>query len=272
MSQTENSETNSDSERIRKIYAKDVKVGEVIHTVFRAVFKEKHQSRGGKPYLSLLLVDRTGEIDGRVFDNVGAADQAFSNDDYLLVKGKAGTFHGKTQLVIDQLERLDPGPIDAAEFAYTPAPPPAAKPHDAKHGEKDHHEQRVVKLSKRLERLLQNPQLAQALDTFVAHLEKALTADGGSPAKTDRPERAERPDRPDRPPRGPKPPRGEKPASGPKVEHKSAPPEPRRDPSLPEGLAFKPFTALVGGEEKPAQPAQPAEPAAPAPAAETPNP
>lgn len=251
MSQTENTETNS--ERIRKIYAKDVKVGEVIHTVFRAVGKEKHQSRGGKPYLSLLLVDRTGDIDGRVFDNVGAADQAFSSDDYLLVKGKVGSFHGKTQLVIDQLERLDPGPIDAAEFAWSPPAPSPAKP-DGKHeGKHDaHHEQRV-RLSKRLERLLQNPQLAQALDTFVAHLEKAVAADLGAPLPP-------KPERPERPPRAPRPPRAEKP-SGPKVEHKAAPAEPKRDPHLPEGLAFKPFTALVGGEgDKPAEPSPAAPP------------
>ncbi|MFT3709362.1 MAG: hypothetical protein QM817_17120 [Archangium sp.] len=261
MSQTENSEANS--ERIRKIYAKDAKVGEVIHTVFRAISKEKHQSRGGKPYLSLLLVDRTGEIDGRVFDNVNNADTAFSNDDYLLVKGKVGTFHGKTQLVIDQLERLDPGPIDAAEFAWVPpAPVAAAAPARA---EKEHQELKV-RLSKRLERLLQNPQLAQALDTFVAHLEKAVLADHGH-APPPKPERERHEKREDRPPRAPKPPREQKP----KVEHKSGPPEPKRDPSLPEGLAFKPFTALVPGDEKPAAEAAAAVPA-PAPAGETPNP
>ena len=121
MSQTENPETNSD-ERIRKIYVKDLKLGEAIHTVFRAARKEKHTSRGGKSFLALTLVDRTGEVDGRVFDNVEAADQAFSADDYLLVKGKIGHFHGKSQVVIDRLERLDAGPIDAAEFAFTPAP------------------------------------------------------------------------------------------------------------------------------------------------------
>jgi RecG-like helicase len=255
LSQTENSEANS--ERIRKIYAKDAKVGEVIHTVFRALGKEKHQSRGGKPYLSLSLVDRTGEIDGRVFDNVNAADSAFSNDDYLLVKGKVGTFHGKTQLVIDQLERLDPGPIDPAEFAWVP-PAPAAAPASTANGKPDResHQELKVRLSKRLERLLQNPQLAQALDTFVAHLEKAVLAEHGH-APPPKPERHEKPARAPRPPREPKP----------KVEHKSGPPEPKRDPSLPEGLAFKPFTALVpGSEEKPAEAA-----AAPA-AAETPNP
>jgi hypothetical protein len=248
LSQTENPETNS--ERIRKIYARDVKVGETLHTVFRATAKDKHQSRGGKPYLSLLLVDRTGEIGGRVFDNVHAADAAFSNDDYLLVKGKVGTFHGKTQLVIDQLERLDPGPIDPAEFAWTPPAKDVAHhpPHDAP-GSAEHR----LKLSRRLERLLQNPQLAQALDTFVAHLEKAVLAEHGHAP----------PPKPERPPRAPRPPRGAK-SAGPKVEHKPHAAEPKRDPSLPEGLAFKPFTALVGDEKAVEAPP-------PSPAPETPS-
>lgn len=250
MSQTENPETNSD-ERIRKIYVKDLKLGEGIHTVFRAARKEKHTSRGGKSFLALTLVDRTGEIDGRVFDNVDAADGAFSADDYLLVKGKIGQFHGKSQVVIDRLERLDSGPIDAAEFAFTPAPPPPAvekvTPAAAHAREPAPEGAPKVHLSRRLAKLLENPQVAQALDVLVAQLEKTIEerihAKAGLPA----PVRTERPPR-ERKPRGPR------------VEHKpraeaeasTARPEPKRDPSLPEGLAFKPFNALVGEGEQPA--------------------
>jgi DNA polymerase III alpha subunit len=249
LSQTDNPETNSD-ERIRKIYVKDLKVGEVVHTVFRAARKEKHHSRGGKSYLALSLVDRTGEVDGRVFDNVEAADGAFSADDFLLVKGKVGQFHGKSQIVIDRLERLDPGPIDANEFAWVAPAAPAReeKPHAAgKDREREEHHARV-RLSKRLERLMENPHVVQALDNFVAHLEKAFDAHrAAAPAGTDATPRPDRPERRERKPRGPK------------VEHKTAgetpaappaKPEPKRDPSLPEGLAFKPFNALVGEGEK----------------------
>ncbi len=252
MSQTENPETNSD-ERIRKIYVKDLKLGEGIHTVFRAARKEKHTSRGGKSFLALTLVDRTGEIDGRVFDNVDAADGAFSADDYLLVKGKIGQFHGKSQVVIDRLERLDAGPIDAAEFAFTPAPVPApvektAAPAPAHVRETAAEGAPKVHLSRRLAKMLENPQVAQALDVLVAQLEKTIEerihAKAGLPA----PVRTERPPR-ERKPRGPR------------VEHKpraegeasAGKPEPKRDPSLPEGLAFKPFNALVGEGEKPAE-------------------
>ena len=43
----------------------------------------------------------------------------------------------------------------------------------------------------------------------------------------------------------PKPERERKPKT-PRVDHKPKAEEPKRDPSLPEGLAFKPFNALVG--------------------------
>lgn len=253
MSQTENPESNSD-ERIRKIYVKDLKLGEAIHTVFRAARKEKHTSRGGKAFLALTLVDRTGEIDGRVFENVGAADQAFSADDYLLVKGKIGQFHGKSQVVIEQLERLDPGPIEASEFAFTPAPPaPAPEKHEKP--AREPREEPKVHLSRRLARLLENPQVAQALDALAAQLEKAIERQveerhgkpGAAPLR-------DRPERPERKPRGER--GGER--GGPRVEHKphadkleGKPAEPKRDASLPEGLAFKPFNALVGEGEKP---------------------
>lgn len=249
MSQTENPETNSD-ERIRKIYVKDLKLGEAFHTVFRAARKEKHASRGGKSFLALTLVDRTGEVDGRVFDNVEAADQAFSPDDYLLVKGKVGQFRGTKQVVIDRMERLDPGPIDAAEFAFTPAPAPAPVERAERpgHGREPGSEEPTPKvhLSRRLAKLLENPQVAQALDVLVAQLEKTIEERIHAKAGLPPPVRAERAPR-ERKPRGPR------------VEHKPRPeteahankPEPKRDPSLPEGLAFKPFNALVPEREQP---------------------
>ncbi len=233
-------DTTQSDETIRKIWAKDLKIGEAIHTVFRATFKEKITSRAGKSFLKLTLVDRTGSIDARIFENVSAADGAFSTDDYLLVKGKVDQFKGHAQLVIDRLERLDPGPIDASEFAY--APPAAPPPAPVREERKEEHVQAKVRLSKRLERLLEHPALAQALDNFVGQLEKVLAAHPPPP-------------RPEKKPREERAPRGPKVEVKPKTEKHD---EPKRDASLPEGLAFKPFNALVpaapAAEDKPAAP------------------
>lgn len=243
-------------ERIRKIFAKDVKVHDAVHTVFRATRKELHTSRAGKKFLALTLVDRTGEVDGRIFDNVEAADGAFANDDYLLVKGKVGVFHGKPQLVVERLERLDPEPIDPKEFTFVAPPQPAAaeeKPERAEKPRKTDEVARELKLPRRVRQLLEVPQVAQAFEALLGYVERMV--DERVAARLGQaPERAAEP-RPEK--------TEKKRDRGPRPEHRERPEvrkvETKRDPTLPEGLAFKPFKQLVGEEA--------AAPAAEAPAA-----
>jgi len=108
-------------EMVRKVYAKDVRDKDRLHTVFRVARKAKHVARSGKAFLIVGLEDKTGELDARVFDNVDAADALFAPGDYLLVEGGVISFHGKPQVVIERAEKLDPEPLDPAEF--TPAHP-----------------------------------------------------------------------------------------------------------------------------------------------------
>ena len=257
VSETETETPNSSAdEQIRKIYAKDLKSGEVVHTVFKATRKEKAASRAGKPYLSLTLTDRTGEVDGRVFENVEAADGAFTAGDYLLLKGRIGTFHGKSQIVIDRLERLDPEPIDPKEFEFTAPPTPAAGEPKEKEKERrpekpERHEDDAPASHKaarqRLLKLLDNPTIALGLDALLTQLEKQIEERvvarlSGQPLPTHGPgPRVEKKPRPPRPERG----------DGPRASEPPKPEAPRRDASLPEGLAFKPFKALVGDGETP---------------------
>lgn len=276
VSQTENNTTNSSAgegggeERIRKVYVKDIKGGETLHTVFRATRKERHTSRAGKTYITMALVDRTGEVEARIFDNVDAADAAFQNDDYLLVQGKVGNFHGKSQLVVDTLERLDPGPIDVKEFTYVapPAPAPVAAAADERSSKKSDDVIKELRLPRRVQKLLETPQVAQAFEALLGYVDRLVDEKVAARLgeKSDKVEKTERPDRPER---------HEKKPRGPRIEHKPAvaaegrheKPEPKRDASLPEGLAFKPFSQLVSPPEAAASPAPDEKPAA-APATE----
>lgn len=257
VSQTETETTNSSAdEQIRKIYAKDLKSGETVHTVFKATRKEKAASRAGKPYLSLTLTDRTGEVDGRVFENVEAADGAFAAGDYLLLKGRVGSFHGKSQIVIDVIERLDPEPIDPKEFEFT-APPPTAEastkePREPKEKRADRPERQEDEGSshkaarQRLLKLLDNPTIALGLDALLTQLERQIEERvvarlSGQPIPHGPGPKVEKKPRPPRPERG----------DGPRPSEPTKSEAPRRDASLPEGLAFKPFKALVGDGETP---------------------
>ncbi len=252
MSQTDEAATNSSEEKIRKIYARDLKIGDAIHTVFKAAGKEKVTSRAGKTFLTLALVDKTGEVDSRIFDAVESAETSFRDDDYLLVKGKVIAFHGKPQLVIDALERLDPGPIDAKEFAYTAPPAPATErePNARHETPKSSGGHRAIK--QRILELLEDPKVAQGLDALLRHFDQyidervAQKTGGAAPREREhkKPQIEKRP-RVDFRARH----ADEKHEGDSKPAEKSSP----RDPSLPKDLTFKPLSMLAGEPPAPAE-------------------
>lgn len=171
----------SGEELIRKVFVRDLREKQRVNTVFKVTRKQRLQSRAGKAFLALTLVDRTGELDARIFENVDAAEGLFQGDDYVLVEGQVITFHGKLQLVIDKLQRLDPEPIDPKEFAWTPPAQPAPPPPSAGVAGAASGEARPVQQIRQLvERVgdpnvkalllafLDDPEIARGLDTAPA--------------------------------------------------------------------------------------------------------
>jgi 3'-5' exoribonuclease len=129
------SEAGSTDEVVRKVYARDLRDKQPVHTVFKVTRKAHATARSGKPFLVVGLGDRTGEVDARVFEQVEAVEPSFGAGDYVLVRGHVTQFQGHPQVVLESVDRLDPDPIDPAEFevpvAATPPlpvgpPPPAA--------------------------------------------------------------------------------------------------------------------------------------------------
>ncbi len=114
-------------EEVRKVYVKDLRDKQGVHTVFKVTRKVKQTGRSGKSYLVVGLGDRTGEVDARVFDKVEELDAAFIEGDYVLLRGSVTTWQKQPQIVIEAVERLDPEPIDPEEFKVPPkaATPPA---------------------------------------------------------------------------------------------------------------------------------------------------
>lgn len=115
-------------ETVRKVYVRELREKARVHTVFKVTRKETVTARSGKTFLSLMLGDRTGEVEARIFERVEELDKTFKTDDYVLLQGQVISFHGKPQVVIEQLERLDPEPIDPREFQVPAAPLAAAAP------------------------------------------------------------------------------------------------------------------------------------------------
>src|SRR5436309_15169462 len=97
-------------------YVTGIEPNKVITTSFLVQSKEIRQKRGGEFYLSLMLGDRTGELDARMFDNVAEVLEAFDRDDFIQVKGLVQVFHNRPQLTIHKLRLMDESEVDFADY------------------------------------------------------------------------------------------------------------------------------------------------------------
>jgi 3'-5' exoribonuclease len=101
---------------VKKLFANQIQERDWVDTIFLVRDKIVGMAKNGKPYLTLKLMDRSGELEGRVWDRVDEFSALFERDDFLRVAGKASVYMGKMQLVIQELARLDESTVDLADF------------------------------------------------------------------------------------------------------------------------------------------------------------
>ncbi len=101
---------------MKEIYVEQIREREPIVTIFLVREKTVAMAKNGKPYMTLKLMDRTGEVEGRVWDNVEYLEKAFAKNDFVRVSGKASVYMGKLQLVIQELARLEESAVDLSDF------------------------------------------------------------------------------------------------------------------------------------------------------------
>jgi 3'-5' exoribonuclease len=78
-----------------------------VEGVFAVARKERRRTRGGAPFLALELVDASGRIDARVWDDVELLDRRFTEGDAVRVLGRVERFGGRLQLQVRSLETTD---------------------------------------------------------------------------------------------------------------------------------------------------------------------
>ncbi len=63
-------------------------------------------TKNDKPYLRLQLADRSGEIEGRVWDDAERVNERVGVGDYVGVRGRVESFRGQRQLKVEEIEPL----------------------------------------------------------------------------------------------------------------------------------------------------------------------
>src|ERR1700675_3636800 len=86
----------------------------VVEGVYAVARKQRLRTKGGAPYLALELVDPSGRIDARVWNDVELLDRRFTEGDAVRVLGRVERFRDKLQL---EARALEPTDVDATTLA-----------------------------------------------------------------------------------------------------------------------------------------------------------
>ena len=88
----------------------------IITSSFVVASKQVKAKKNGEPYLALIVADRTGQIEAKMWDNVDEFIDAFEQDDFLKIKGLVNKYKNRFQLTIHKLRRMDEGDIDFTDY------------------------------------------------------------------------------------------------------------------------------------------------------------
>jgi len=109
-----------------KQYLADLKDRDAVDSVFMVKEKTMAMAKNGKPYMNLKFMDKSGEMDGKLWDKVDELDKAFQKGDFVQIRGTASLYMGKMQLVAKEVKRLEEEGVDLADFVPVSAVPLAA--------------------------------------------------------------------------------------------------------------------------------------------------
>jgi 3'-5' exoribonuclease len=89
----------------------------VVEGVFAVKAKRRLRTKAGAPYLALELVDPSGRIDARVWNDVELLDGRFGEGDAVRVLGRVERYRDRLQLDVRTLESSDVDPISLTPSA-----------------------------------------------------------------------------------------------------------------------------------------------------------
>lgn len=97
-------------------YITELSEGESVVGHFLVQSKQLLTTKAGKPYLSLILQDKTGSISGRVWNNAAELFDKFKNNDVIKLDGSVELYNRELQLIIRRLRPSEADEIELSDF------------------------------------------------------------------------------------------------------------------------------------------------------------
>lgn len=97
-------------------YIKDYKESDRIFDIYLCKHKQSAVTKNGKPYDNVILQDKTGTVDAKIWDPNNAGIEDFDSLDYIEVYGDVTSFQGALQVNVKRVRKCREGEYDPAEY------------------------------------------------------------------------------------------------------------------------------------------------------------
>ena len=100
-------------------YINTLREGDSVREIYLCKGKRTAETRNGKPYDSLILQDKTGTLDGKVWNPNSSGIADYDEKDFIDVYGEVINYNGTLQLNISQLRVASEEEYVAADYMPT---------------------------------------------------------------------------------------------------------------------------------------------------------
>ncbi len=97
-------------------YIENFHDGENISDIYLVKQMSSAVTKNGKPYVNLILQDKTGSIDAKIWEPNSAGIEDFEVFDYVLIYGNVSTYNGALQISVQRARKCREGEYDPADY------------------------------------------------------------------------------------------------------------------------------------------------------------
>ena len=100
-------------------YIESFREGDRVNDVYLCKFKQAALTKAGKPYDNVILQDKTGTIDAKIWDPGSVGIDEFDVMDYVAITGDVTSFQGNLQLSIKRARKVGEGEYEPKDYLPT---------------------------------------------------------------------------------------------------------------------------------------------------------
>lgn len=103
---------------LKKQFINDLRPKIQVNSPFLIKFISEVEARDGRSYLSLILADKSGEMEGRKWNEASKDAESFKSGDIVLIQGKVNLFQNRQQIIVQDILPLNQEKLQREDYIF----------------------------------------------------------------------------------------------------------------------------------------------------------